>query len=89
MQISVLKAAVETDVPESRMRIIPTMAVLQSRTLLEPKKTHPAMFKTVYVIPLKRFGRICGVTKQGTRFLVEHKSKSDWVEFEASELLAT
>ena len=25
----------------------------------------------------------------GTCFLVEHKSKSDWVEFSASELLAT
>ena len=71
------------------MRIIPTMAQLQSRSVLEPGKVHPAMFKIVYVIPLKLFGRIHGITHQGTRFLVEHKSTSDWVEFSASELLAT
>lgn len=47
------------------------------------------MYKMVYIIPLSRFGRICGVLSEGTVFLVEHSAKTDWASFKASELVAT
>lgn len=89
IQLSILKAGVQSTTLEERIQIMSTPATLMQRTMLEPEKTHPAMHKLVYIIPLQCFGRVNGIENCGAAFLVHHGRKTDWRSFKPSELVAT
>lgn len=71
----VLQAFVKTSKSGEHMLNQPTLASMHS-TCQEQYTRHPFMYKTVYIIPEKRFARIVGVNDAGTHYYVEVNSEA-------------
>lgn len=85
----VLQAFVRSSEPDVRLRNNGTLASIHLTCQGDTAIRHPCMYKLVYIIPEKRFGRIIGVHDAGTHFYVEAKSKEHSQVFAGKQLLQT